>query len=613
MRGDVEHDRRAEAQHREHAHEPADSRARPARDHSRDRHREADDGDEREDHREHMQHDPSFTTDRRRVEDRSPQLGLRSRPGRLLALGCGLLGALLFVPAISSGRLADDFVLLRTVRLVTGPFWSFTHNDLGQPAGSGAFYRPAWVLWNTAVYDVDHSPAFAHVLNLVLFAVICAEVVLLLWRLAGGRAALIGGVLFAVFPSHGESVAWISGNTDLLAVAWGLGAILLALSVGPSIWRDVGIAAFTALAMLAKEIAAVLPALMAILVWAAPAPAPASGTGGSGTGTGTGLQRWRPAIVMLATVVLLLIPRTAVVGGVGGYGGQALTPKRASGALLSFIAGGLSAPQLQLLAHPVLFLVPICALSLLLGGTYWAWRTGARTTARLAVAGLAWFLVALLPVLNQPLNLNTRNGDRLLLLPSVGLALAAGSLIAPRRRRGVTAAWGAVAALCALSCVLNALNWHAAGIESSRLLADIDRIAPPDAHLIALSVPTDYRQAHLYPDALDIAVQETGRPDVSLTTCMPVHALSLRPGQVSFRALGGGLWLGRTTGRAPFDVPVLGSSEPQASSGCQFAAGPGQPKETLGTAVTALVKPTPAPGVRPVLIYFDGLGMRRAP
>lgn len=530
------------------------------------------------------------------------KLGGGRRGVALAAAGSGLLGALLFVPAIAAGRLADDFVLLRTVRGATGAYWIFTHNDLGQPSGSGAFYRPLWVLWNAALYDVSHSPAFAHVLNLLLFALICAEVVVLVWRVAGSRAAIIAGVSFAVFPSHGESVAWISGNTDLLAAALGLAAILLALSAAASIWRDLGVAALTALAMLTKEVAAILPALMAILLWV-----PADGSGAP-------RERgyWRPALVMLAAIAIVMIPRTAVVGGIGGYGGQALTPRRAVGALASFIAGGLSAPQLQLLRDPVTLLVPLVAIVGLGWGTYRAWRAGDGATGRIAIAGIAWFLVALLPVLNQPLNLNTRNGDRLLLLPSVGLALTLGSLIGRARRGSVVAAWGAVAVLCALSCVLDARDWRTAGAESNRLLADIDRLAPSGAHLIALSVPTDYRAAHLYPDALDIALQETGRPDMTLAACMPVHVLSLHGGQVSFRPLSSAVWLGRTTPQAPFDVPVLGSPGPQASSGCQFAAAPDQPHRTPGTALEAVVRTIPGSGGPWIPIYFDGLDMRRA-
>jgi hypothetical protein len=529
---------------------------------------------------------------------------MRSHLGRaglaLGAAGCALLGALLYVPAASSGRLADDWVLLRTVRRVTSIWWPFSHNDLGQATGSGHFYRPVWVLWNAAVYDVSHSPALAHALNLVLFAIVCAEVVLLVNRLAGTRAALVAGMTFAVFPTHGESVAWISGNTDVLAVALGLAAMLLGLSAKPSVRREAGIAVLTALAALAKEIAMVLPVLMAIVLWAR------ANDGASRRPRGY----WRPAFVMLVMVAVVLIPRTVVIGGIGGYGGQSLTPVRGAGALASFILAGFSAPQLELLSHPVLFLVPLAALALLVGAVYGAWRgRGGTVTARLALAGIAWFLVALVPVLNQPLNLNTGNGDRLLFLPSVGLAIAIGALVGGARRRTLVApAWAVLAVLCGVSCVLVALQWRTAGGESRRLLSEIDRLAPRHAHVFALSVPSDYKTAHLYPDALEVAVQETGRPDVTLTGCMPVQALSLRSGQVSFVTLPGGLWFGRTTPAAPFEVPVLGSSQPPSSSACVFGRAPDRQHQTVGTALAALVVTTP-PG-RPFYMYFDGRDMR---
>jgi hypothetical protein len=527
---------------------------------------------------------------------------LRGRTGLALgAAGCAVLGALLYLPASSSGRLADDWILLRTVRRVTTVWWPFTHNDLGQGTGSGHFYRPVWVLWNTAVYDLSHSPALAHALNLVLFAMVCAEVVLLVRRLAGLGPALIAGATFAVFPTHGESVAWISGNTDVLAVALALAALLLAVYAPPSLRREVGVVILTALAALAKEIAMVLPALMAILLWALPAGPRASRPP----------AYWRSAIVMLATVIGVLIPRTVVLGGIGGYGGQSLTPLRAAGALASFILGGLSAPEIALLRHPVLFLIPVAALSLLAAGVTAAWRAGDARSARLATAGLAWSLVALIPVLDQPLNLNTANGDRLLLLPSVGLTLTVGVLIARTRRTTVVGAWGVVGVLCAVSCVVTALQWRTAGAESRRLLSEIDRLAPRGANVFALSVPSDYRTAHLYPDGLDAAVHETGRPDLAVTGCMPVQTLSLRSGLVSFFDLPAGLWFGITTPQAPFEVPVLGSAEAEPSSTCLFGKAPAHRATTLGTALTAYVVTTPPR--RAFYMYFDGRYMRVAP
>jgi hypothetical protein len=79
------------------------------------------------------------------------------------------------------------------------------------------------------------------------------------------------------------------------------------------------------------------------------------------------------------------------------------------------------------------------------------------------------------------------------------------------------------------------------------------------------------------------------------------------------RAAGDLCWVGRATTQAPFDVSVLGTAGVQANSGCQFAAAPRQPKATLGTTLTALVRPIPESGAAPVPIYFDGRDMRCAP
>jgi hypothetical protein len=501
-------------------------------------------------------------------------------------LGCGLLGALLFAPAVGAGRLADDFVLLRTVRSATGPLWPFSHNDLGQAAGAGHFYRPLWVLWNAFLYQLSHSPSLAHALNLVLFGIVCAEVFLLVRSVAGRRAAVFGGLLFVVFPSHGESVAWISGNTDLLAVALGLAAILIGLAPSTRS-RLAGVALLAAAAMLTKEIAVVLPVLMALSAWVSS-------------------RDWRPAAAMLGSVFVVLIVHAVMVSGVGGYG-PSFTVKRAGGSLVSFTVAALSAPQLALLRHPVLAVVP-AGLSVL--ACYGIYRADERAR-RVALAGGAWFVVTLLPVLNEPLNLNTRNGDRLLLAPSVGLALGAGALLARVRHRSWLTVAAAAAGLAAASCIANGLDWRTAGAEARRLLADIDRLAPRGAHLVALSVPTDYRAAHLYPDALDVAVQETGRPDVTLTPCMPVHALALRGGSVSFVRTPRGVWYGRATTAAPFSVPVLGGSV-EANPACAFATAPGARSPWLGSTLAAIVVPAPGPGSS-IPIYFNGRDMVRAP
>lgn len=79
------------------------------------------------------------------------------------------------------------------------------------------------------------------------------------------RAAVVGAAVFAVHPSRAESVAWVSGSTDLWATVF----VLLAFEA----WRrntaraDVLAAVCVFLAVCCKEFAVVLPAVFAVERW----------------------------------------------------------------------------------------------------------------------------------------------------------------------------------------------------------------------------------------------------------------------------------------------------------------------------------------------------------
>jgi hypothetical protein len=530
------------------------------------------------------------------------------------------LGMLVFLPAAWSGRIADDYVLEGTLARAGAIGWAFTHNDLGQAAGSGHFYRPIWVLWNLALYAISHSPLLAHIGNLVLFAAICLEVSALVGLLTQSTAsALAAGLLFAVFPSHGESVAWISGNTDLLATALGLAAVLVAVAAGPRWSANAAVFILSLAAMLAKEVAFVLPVILVLVAWRT-SPAPASTPAPSPTPTPAPPSdtrmaawrspRWRPAWSALAAAGLGFAIRTAVIGGSGGYG-PAFTLKRLVGSAASFVLATFSAPQIPLIRDPATLIVPAALLVAVLWRAVVVWYRGDAPRRRLLLTGVGWYVVALLPVLNQPLDLNTRNGDRLLLLPSVGLVLALVTLIDVRRRWGRALLTGLTIA-SALSCFQNAFAWHAAGVESTRLVAQIDRLANFRHPVVALSFPTDLGAAHLFPDALENAVQESGHPHAQVITCAPVHPLSLGSGRVRFTALAGGVWLGMTTRQVPFSVGVLGANSVSVSPGCQVLRVSHPRGAGLGGTLTSVVQPAVLTSPDNVL-QFDGRNFTRVP
>jgi len=129
---------------------------------------------------------------------------------------------------------------------------------------------------------------------------------------SGRKFALFSALVFAIHPITTESVAWISGRTDLLMAFFLLFAVWLAL-VGMSTKRRVlfvGTAIFLILASLAKEVAVfVLPGLLwLILVY------PADGK----NWRSRLYDRWVEMAVVTASVVMYFVLRSwAIASDVG--------------------------------------------------------------------------------------------------------------------------------------------------------------------------------------------------------------------------------------------------------------------------------------------------------
>jgi hypothetical protein len=507
---------------------------------------------------------------------------VRPGPRPLLVLGA----VVAFLPSLWAGPVADDFTLLSTVDRVQGPLWPFARNDLGEGGDAGHFYRPLWVLANTVVLELSGGRTAAlHALNLVLFALVVVQVHALAGRVAG-RGALLAAGAFAVYPRHAESVAWISGNTDLIATTLGLGALLCVTAREPTPRRLAGAAALTAAAALAKESAFVLPFLGAVLAVARPPTA-----GG----------RWRAPAAMAAALVPVLVMRTVAIGGAGGYTEDPVTPGRVLASIASYGSAALTPHELELLRRPLLALLPLVLLALLVVGLRRLSVRGEQERLVVAAAGIAWFAVALAPVLGEPLDLNNATGERLLFLPSVGLALTLAALAPARPPRAVVA----LAAVAGLGlCLVASLNWVRAGDIAERSVREALELAPPrGGELVLLSVPESFRNAHVFTNSLDRAVARAGRPDLLISTCAPVHVRSTRAGGITFTPAAGGELLGVAEAVTPFDFPVTG--EPgRLSNGCGYRRAP---RGALwpGLRTQALVRPAPTRS-QARLLAFDG-------
>lgn len=177
-----------------------------------------------------------------------------------------LVALCVYAPALRYGFVWDDRTLIvEDVRLrsisalvpaITGDFFSAS-SDVA-PYG---YFRPtvtlsyAWDLWIWG----ERAIGF-HLTNIVAHAVVSAGVCALGTSL-GMRpvAALLAGLLFAVHPIHLESVAWISGRTDVFAALLLLPYMFLvdARSTRAAMIGGVALAA----ALCAKELAIVGPCI----------------------------------------------------------------------------------------------------------------------------------------------------------------------------------------------------------------------------------------------------------------------------------------------------------------------------------------------------------------
>lgn len=180
------------------------------------------------------------------------------------------LTAAAYANALHGPFLWDDRILIVDApsvhRISVAPFGDAFWNANTTQAGDASYYRPLVKL----SYAVDWvrgggRPAPFHVTNVLLHLIVTALVFALARRMgAGAVGAGLGALAFGVYPRLTESVTWISGRTDTLAMAFALGAVLLFVPGPGGLLRRGGAALLLLLGLLCKEVAAV--ALVWILV-----------------------------------------------------------------------------------------------------------------------------------------------------------------------------------------------------------------------------------------------------------------------------------------------------------------------------------------------------------
>ena len=201
---------------------------------------------------------------------------LRTRTGVAFVLAAvALFSVGLYLPATQysfvwdDGTLITDNSLLASSRLAdifSRGFCAGSPEPVTGPAAT--YYRPLVTLSFWLDLNLSHAnPHWFHTVNLLLYALTAVAVGLVLWELLhSGVWVLLGGLLFAAHSSHVESVAFVSGRTDIMLTLF---AVIAAFALLRSFrkhnrWWWLAVPPAFGLALLSKETAALFPLLVAL-------------------------------------------------------------------------------------------------------------------------------------------------------------------------------------------------------------------------------------------------------------------------------------------------------------------------------------------------------------
>lgn len=178
----------------------------------------------------------------------------------VVAVTCG--------PCLHARLQGDDFIWLYDAARIGGPGDLFTVHDVPFAPYDGVRLNPVNTLFLALLWPLFGThPTPYHIAVLLVYA--ATGLLARAWlrsRGASETAALLGGLLFVVWPSHAEPVAWLSAVGEVLVGFFSLSALLAwdrASLYDEGSWRWVALAAAAvAGAVLSKEAAFVLPLVL---------------------------------------------------------------------------------------------------------------------------------------------------------------------------------------------------------------------------------------------------------------------------------------------------------------------------------------------------------------
>ncbi|MHA1529328.1 MAG: tetratricopeptide repeat protein [Alphaproteobacteria bacterium] len=397
--------------------------------------------------------------------------------------------AALYFPSLFGGLIHDDWAMIagneermRGLAALRRFFSAGVWESSNLESRDTALYRPVWLVWNFALYNLFGEDPFywraaslaLHIFNTLLVAALLGVLIPAMTRMEQA----IGALIFACHPVKPQSVAWISGSTDLLLTSFFVAAVLLFVryrrtgnpwALGATVLCYCG-------AVLTKEPGIVLPAvLLAADLWLVEAPR-----------AGGRRRSWLGTYSLLGAVALgYLVLRGAVLGGALRGGQDSLV---LSGETLSrMLEYWLSYLHLLLVPWPVPYHFRYVAegvagqVTYAVGALVFMTLIFALWRGRAARVAVLWLGVTLAVPLVLALHKHGVFAPRFLYLPSVGaiLLLASGYLWLKARQRFVAAALFSVTLVVLAGLTMldlpnwrDELTWTARSLQSDPASSD---------------------------------------------------------------------------------------------------------------------------------------------
>jgi protein O-mannosyl-transferase len=367
---------------------------------------------------------------------------------RWLFVGLALSALVVHAPLLGNDWVFDDIpaVVENPViasggprEILTSDYWggrrNYSHVTTYRPVTSATF-RAERLLFGL-------NPVASHAINVLLHALAVVLVAALVLAWGGSRTlALAAGAWFSVHPIHVEAIASVVNRAELLAFVFAV-ATLLAWRKGRAAWAVL----FFGLGIFSKENAVTVLPLLTLDAWFA-----------AGRHPSTLLYRGRRTALKIAPFVglllAMLLARAAVLpamlGGAipvldnpmvnAGWPSRALTPFK----VLTHAVAKLFFPVQLSPDYSAYAIAPATwtdrdawtGIALSLGAVAAAWRLRARVPALglgVLLFAVTWSVTSNIPFLSTILY-----ADRGMYLPSLGVAVMVGAVVAELRERPET-------------------------------------------------------------------------------------------------------------------------------------------------------------------------------